>query len=74
MNNKMVQLSEVWLFGTRRMLMEWDREKCFDYMSRTLPDGRLVEKAWMTEEETNNTLDTGFFDDGAWKRWCKKEL
>ena len=69
---EMTQLSQVWLFGTRRLKAEWNREDAIKECQHTHPDGRLLDEPAMTEEEAEWMLDHDRFPDNVYNR-LKKE-
>ena len=67
-----VKISQVWLFGTRRIKAEWNREDAIKECQYTHPDGRLMDDPLMTEEEAAWMLDNDRFPDDVYKRLEKE--
>ena len=65
----MVKLSQVFLFGTKRLGAEWERAAAIEECMHTHPDGRYMDEPTMSEAEAEEMLDTGKFPDSVWERY-----
>jgi hypothetical protein len=68
MNMQEIRLSEIWLFGTRKINQTWTHEDALECAMHTHPDGRYMDEPTMNEIEAEELLRTGIFPDNVWER------
>ena len=68
-----VELSQIWLFGTRKVLESYTYEEALDMARHTHPNGQLMKEPTMVDDDAAELLRTGKFPDAVWNYYTENK-